>query len=171
MSTFSRTARRRIGLALGLVLIIATGLLLLSPRAEDQPKLKAIRAFPELRLRYPTLITNAGDHTNRMFVAQGAGAILLFANEQSVTETEMFLDLEQQVVCEGEQGLLGLAFHPDYRHNGEFFVYYSTTEAENTSVISRGTLSNHGGKCLQEDRWIGSNWRQQCGEPLRKAIA
>ncbi len=80
------------------VLVIAAALLLQPLQAEDLPKMKADRAFPELRPRYPTLITNAGDHSNRMFVAQGIGAILLFANKQNVTETEMFLDLEQQVV-------------------------------------------------------------------------
>ena len=56
----------------------------------------------------------------------------------------MFLDLEPQVVFEkkrNEEGLLGLAFHPSYKENGQFFVYYTTTDAPHTSVISRFRVS------------------------------
>jgi quinoprotein glucose dehydrogenase len=54
---------------------------------------------------------------------------------------KLFCDLEPQVVYtkeENEEGLLGLAFHPKFRENGEFFVYYTKKDAPpHTSVVSR----------------------------------
>jgi quinoprotein glucose dehydrogenase len=43
---------------------------------------------------------------------------------------------------ENEEGLLGLAFHPGYRENGQFFVYYSTTDSPHTTVVSRFRVSS-----------------------------
>ena len=60
------------------------------------------------------------------------------------TQTKIFLDIHSQVIyeeIENEEGLLGLAFHPKYKQNGTFFVYYTTTDAPHTSVISRFRVS------------------------------
>src|SRR5690606_20770310 len=43
---------------------------------------------------------------------------------------------------QNEEGFLGLAFHPNYKETGEFFVYYTTTDAAHTSVISRFRVSS-----------------------------
>jgi len=72
----------------------------------------------------PTVITApAGDE--RLFVAQRVGVIrILDANHQMLDPA--FIDLTDRVLAGGiEQGLLGLAFHPDYASNGRFFVYYT----------------------------------------------
>ncbi len=74
--------------------------------------------------RQPTVITApAGD--DRLFVAQRIGVIrILDANREMVDPA--FLDISDRVLAGGiEQGLLGLAFHPDYANNGRFFVYYT----------------------------------------------
>src|SRR5205823_2712537 len=44
---------------------------------------------------------------------------------------------------ENEEGFLGLAFHPKYRTNGEFFVFYTTKKAKLTNVVSRFRVSKN----------------------------
>jgi len=72
----------------------------------------------------PTVIT-APEGDDRLFVAQRVGVIrILDANRDLVDPA--FLDLTDRVLAGGiEQGLLGLAFHPEYASNGRFFVYYT----------------------------------------------
>ena len=75
-------------------------------------------------VRQPTVITApAGD--DRLFVVERVGVIrILDANREMLDPA--FLDLTDRVLAGGiEQGLLGLAFHPDYASNGRFFVYYT----------------------------------------------
>jgi glucose/arabinose dehydrogenase len=74
-----------------------------------------------------TYATQPEGEANRLFVIQKIGRIFIVENDSLVTEP--FLDLRDRVGAAGiEQGLLGLAFHPDYTTNGRFFVYYTDTE-------------------------------------------
>jgi quinoprotein glucose dehydrogenase len=105
---------------------------------------KTVRAFPELQFDRPIVVTYAKDGSNRVFVAAQKGQILVFPNDPAVEEASVFLDISSKVVYadkQNEEGLLGLAFHPDYKKNGEFFLYYTTTDAPLTSVISRFRVS------------------------------
>jgi glucose/arabinose dehydrogenase len=52
---------------------------------------------------------------------------MVFANADTVTTASVFLDISGAVRCCGEEGLIGLAFHPQYGSNGRFFVHYMTT--------------------------------------------
>jgi quinoprotein glucose dehydrogenase len=57
-----------------------------------------------------------------------------------VSEAKLFFNLQEKVSYkdkENEEGFLGMAFHPRFKENGEFFVYYTTTDAPHVSVISR----------------------------------
>ena len=99
------------------------------------PEIRALRVFPYLKIPLPVVFTHAGDGTNRIFVGSQLGVIHVFPNDQSVKNTSVFLDIQHKVVCLGEEGFLGLAFHPLYKTNGEFFVYYTTDDHQ--SVISR----------------------------------
>lgn len=104
------------------------------------------QAFPNLRINRPILLTHAGDGTNRVFVPSQLGTIHVFPNDPKVEEPKVFLDIESRVVYEdkeNEKGFLGLAFHPKYRENGQFFVYYALTGAPqpNTVVVSRFHVS------------------------------
>ena len=76
------------------------------------------RAFPNLELIRPIVVTHAGDGSNRVFVAEQEGAIKVFKNDQDVEEAEVFLDIHDKVVYadnQNEEGLLGFAFHPKYK--------------------------------------------------------
>ena len=106
---------------------------------------KAARAFKNLRFHLPVVITHAGDGSDRLFVAEQEGKVLVFPNQPDAKDAKVFLDIEDRVVYrerQNEEGLLGLAFHPDYKKNGEVYVYYTTADAPNTSVISRFKLSS-----------------------------
>jgi glucose/arabinose dehydrogenase len=92
----------------------------------------------------PIVLTHAGDGSNRLFVAAQRGVIHVFPNKNSVKQTKVFLDVSKQVVYkdkQNEEGLLGFAFHPKYKENGHFYLYYTTTDAPHTSVVTRFTVS------------------------------
>lgn len=82
--------------------------------------------FPNLSFVRPVDLQNAGDGSDRLFVVEQAGFIRVFDNDAATDSLRVFLDISGPVVCCGELGLLGLAFHPDYETNGFFFVYYET---------------------------------------------
>jgi glucose/arabinose dehydrogenase len=67
----------------------------------------------------PTAITHAGDSTGRLFVATQDGNIVVYDG----ANVSPFLTVPN-VDYVAESGLLGLAFHPDYRNNGFFYVFH-----------------------------------------------
>lgn len=92
-------------------------------------------------LTLPVVISNAGDE--RLFVVEQPGRIRIVNSDGSVRSTP-FLDIESRVDdAESEQGLLGLAFHPDYANNGHFYVYYTRDPGPGLdhSRVSRFTVS------------------------------
>jgi glucose/arabinose dehydrogenase len=79
------------------------------------------------------------DGSGRLFVIEKSGRIRIIQNGQLI-ETP-FLDITDRVQSTGnEQGLLGLAFHPQYAQNGRFFVNY--TDNNSQDVIARFQVSN-----------------------------
>ncbi len=80
----------------------------------------------------PVAIAQAGD--DRLFVVEQSGRIRIFAD--GALAPGNFLDIAGRVRAGGEQGLLGLAFHPRYAENGYLFVNY-TREGDGATVISR----------------------------------
>lgn len=85
----------------------------------------------------PTFVGNAGDE--RLFVVEQRGRIRVVSNGEVLPEP--FLDIHEQVgSSSNEQGLLSVAFHPDYASNGFFFVDY--TDRNGDTVISRWQVSD-----------------------------
>ena len=80
----------------------------------------------------PLAVTNAGDGSGRLFVAEQGGAVYIVKGG-SVTSTP-FLDISGQVSGGSEQGLLGIAFHPDFPADNRVFVDY--TNAAGDTVVS-----------------------------------
>jgi glucose/arabinose dehydrogenase len=97
-------------------------------------------AFPQLTFNQPVGITNAADGTNRLFVVGQTGVISVFENSATATEATIFLNITDRVLYGGEQGLLGLAFHPNYTQNGYFYVDYVAANPTRT-VIARYTAT------------------------------
>jgi len=85
----------------------------------------------------PVGIAAAGDGSGRLFIVEKPGRIRIVQDGAPVGSA--FLDITGRVRSSGsEQGLLGLAFHPDYAENGFFFVNY--TDAQGDTVLSRFTV-------------------------------
>ncbi|KRT72115.1 MAG: hypothetical protein XU12_C0025G0005 [Deltaproteobacteria bacterium CSP1-8] len=82
----------------------------------------------------PVHVTHAGDGSGRVFVVEQAGTIRTLDNAAAAP----FLDIRDRVLSGGEQGLLGLAFSPDYVTNGEFYVNYTrNVNLDGATVIAR----------------------------------
>ncbi|HEY9010069.1 MAG TPA: PQQ-dependent sugar dehydrogenase [Devosia sp.] len=82
-------------------------------------------------LDLPLFATSAGDE--RLFIVEQTGRIRILADGKLVDTP--FLDISGSVSTGNEQGLLGLAFHPDYSQNGRFFINY-TDKAGDTQVVA-----------------------------------
>jgi glucose/arabinose dehydrogenase len=88
----------------------------------------------------PLVLTHASDGSNRVFVATQHGVIHVFPNDQKATKTKIFLDIQDRVTYrddQNEEGFLGLAFPPDYRKTGHFYVYYTPKKEKNVNYLSR----------------------------------
>jgi len=116
----------------------ACALSFLIPMATFSPALGAIQLQPILTgLSSPLYVTHAGDGTNRLFIVEQGGRILVL--QPGATMATVFLDITAKVLSPpsggGEQGLLGLAFHPQYAMNRRFFVNY-TRRPDGATVIA-----------------------------------
>ena len=114
----------------------------------------------------PVAIENCGD--SRLFIVQESGQIFI-ADSSGTRLSTPFLDISKKVTYSGEQGLLGLAFDPDYKTNGYYYVYYinktgstqvsrfkvrtgypnfSSTESEKFILQIAQPFTNHKGGCI-----------------------
>ena len=108
------------------------------------------RAYSQLRFDRPIYLTGAGDESGRIFVVEQGGVVRWFSKNAEAPTSRVFLDISKLVSRRGnEEGLIGFAFHPDFKNNGQLFCHYSsnahrTGEKEVASnVISRFTVSNN----------------------------
>lgn len=114
----------------------------------DSNALTATLSLIASRVKAPTMLTAAGDGTNRLFVADQPGKIYIIENGKLLQTP--FLDLTSKMVkinpLYDERGLLGLAFHPNYEVNGRFFVYYSgpitVQGVDHESIIAEYSVSS-----------------------------
>lgn len=98
------------------------------------------RAFND-RTVYLTEVPGPGE---RLAVVNQAGTIVTFRNNPAVEEFDVLLDISDSVSRDGnEEGLLGLAFDPDFAVNGRFYVYYSAADPRR-SVLSRFVVGDAG---------------------------
>jgi glucose/arabinose dehydrogenase len=88
----------------------------------------------------PTAVTNAGDGSDRLFVVERGGRIWIVNRNRTVAPIP-FLDIASRVVSSGEQGLLGLAFHPQYAETGRFYVAY-TRQADGADIVAEYRVSS-----------------------------
>ena len=88
-------------------------------------------------LDQPVFVTHAGDGSGRLFVVEKTGRIRLLVDGE--LRPEPFLDLSGLVSAGFEQGILGLAFAPDYADSGFFFVNY--TDRGGDTVVARYRVS------------------------------
>jgi glucose/arabinose dehydrogenase len=90
------------------------------------------RVIPKLELvarhlTAPVAMEVPKDGSGRIFICEQTGRIRVISN--NAPEEKPFLDLQARIASistgYSEKGLLGMCFHPDFKKNGRFFVYYS----------------------------------------------
>ncbi len=96
-------------------------------------------------LSSPIEFVNAQDGTNRVFIVQKGGTVRLY--DQNFTFVSVFLTIpSSSLLTGGEQGLLSVAFHPDYETNGFFYVYFVNSsgnlELDRYKVSATPTLAD-----------------------------
>ena len=129
----------------------------LSSRVESEsPRPSFVAAIPDAQnvqltliadgFDRPLFVTHAGDGSGRLFVVEQTGFIHIIKNGEVLEEP--FLDVSQfahwlysydNMSGYSENGLLGMAFHPNYSENGYFFINY--TDYEGDSVLERYRVS------------------------------
>lgn len=108
----------------------------------DLGKYNIVQAFPHLAaITNPVELTAPGDGTNRVFVVSQKGTIHEFAGTGDVSVKNVFLDISSKVTASGEMGLLGLAFSPNYKTDGFFYVNYVRKNPATETVIARYKVS------------------------------
>ncbi|NUP11338.1 MAG: hypothetical protein HOW73_35275 [Polyangiaceae bacterium] len=80
----------------------------------------------------PVQITSAPGQPEKLFVVTKNGQIRIIENGEVLATP--FLDISDIITTASEQGLLGLAFHPDYEKNGRFFIHYSNGDNGDSTV-------------------------------------
>jgi quinoprotein glucose dehydrogenase len=113
---------------------ILTLLLISTASAADKVKLTPL--YPNLKMDKPTAMVIPPDGMNRMFLVQQRGKIIILPQDEAADAAKTFLDLEQRGMeakdGKFEEGLLGLAFHPQFKDNGKFYLAYSMQDMKRT---------------------------------------
>jgi len=174
------------------VALVAT----LPAAAAAKPKLGNGKGGVELRklgeFDSPMYVESAPGSKKLLFVVEQAGTISVVRGKRTLATP--FLDIRDRVECCGEEGLLSVAFAPDYKRSGRFYVYYTArggkfnrlaefrrstpTTADPSSArtvieFAHPTFSNHNGGQLQfgpdGHLYIGTGDGGGGGDPDRNA--
>ncbi len=105
----------------------------------ESPAAITLQPFITTGLSSPVFMTRATDRSQRLFIVQQGGLIRVV--QPGSTTPTTFLDITGPVLSGGERGLLGLAFHPQYRTNRRFFVYYTADSPAGAIKISEFQVS------------------------------
>ena len=89
------------------------------------------------QVQYANGIVNAGDGSNRLFIVQQEGQIVVSEGMSK----KVFLDISDLTDMDGEQGLIGLVFAPDYATSGLFYVQY-TGVGDGRTVVAEYQVSS-----------------------------
>ena len=116
-------------------ILLLFSLVFFAGSAYAQPKVQLTSVITGLNL--PMQLINAGDGSNRIFIVQKEGTVLVY--NQNYVSQGVFLTLTDLLTTD-EHGLLSMVFHPDYQTNGLFFVYY--TNLDGNLVLKRFKVSS-----------------------------
>jgi hypothetical protein len=117
----------------------------------------------------PVNVAAAGDDSGRLFVVERIGRIRVIDRDGNLLD-EPFLDLTELVQSDYlEQGILGLAFHPDYKNNGRFYVNFTDFHTNGDTFVMEFRVSEDNpnvadrasGRLLMafDQPYVNHNWR------------
>ena len=94
--------------------------------AQPLPKVEFRPVFPNLKIDRLVWLSEAPDGSGRFFVVGQAGKILVFKKDSDGSDAKEFLNIEDRhPYFENEDGLMSIAFHPGFKTNGLFYIYYN----------------------------------------------
>jgi glucose/arabinose dehydrogenase len=88
----------------------------------------------------PLLVTAPPQDRRRVFIVQQGGRVMIVRGGRKLARP--FLDISSLVTAGGEQGLLGLAFAPDYARTKRFYVYYTARDGSQNVVAYRAATAD-----------------------------
>ena len=94
--------------------------------AQSLPTIKLQPVFPQLTTERPVWMSEAPDGSHRMFIVYQDGLILVVKKGSDGSDAKEFLNIvSRNPHFENEDGLMSIAFHPGFKTNGLFYVYYN----------------------------------------------
>jgi len=113
------------------------------PASPPSTVIQLVPAFGTLSFSEPVCLATPPGNTKQLFVCEKGGILKVIPDVTATTPTASTVLGPANVTSDGEQGLLGLAFHPSYATNGYFYVFYSVTQSFSVyQRVSRFTMSN-----------------------------
>ncbi|MEM6915395.1 MAG: PQQ-dependent sugar dehydrogenase [Verrucomicrobiota bacterium] len=124
------------------VLVVTLSLAFSSPLLAELPPLKLQPIYENVEITRPISVQVPNDGTGRRFLTEQTGKIKLLPEDETNGENMVFLDLTDsiQVDRDFEEGLLGLAFHPNFAETGTFYVTFSR-QGPKRLVLAEYTVS------------------------------
>ena len=101
-------------------------------------KLQPKRVFESVgSIKLPAAVVVAPDGSGRQFLVEQGGKIIILPADSSAGEAKTFLDLSGRNLIDKafEEGLLGLAFHPEFQENGKFYIYHTQQAPKRTRLV------------------------------------
>ncbi|HSY74678.1 MAG TPA: PQQ-dependent sugar dehydrogenase, partial [Dongiaceae bacterium] len=103
--------------------------------AQPLPKIEFQQVFTNLHIQRLVWMSGAPDGSGRFFAVNQAGKILVFKKDSDGGDAKEFLNIEDRhPYFENEDGLLSLAFHPGFKTNGLFYIYYTQKNDTNQNA-------------------------------------
>jgi glucose/arabinose dehydrogenase len=132
-------------------------------------------AFTKIQVHRPVAIVIPPDGSNRLFLVQQRGKILILPKDESTSEAKVFLDFTDRKMeapkGDFEMGLLGLAFHPKFAENRKFYVYYTGSDMMRSIISELHVSKDDPSKAdLSTERVLLEQpqpfWNHNCGNLL-----
>jgi len=113
-------------------------------------KISLKRVFSKIRFKTPIAMAYAPDNSGRLFILEQKGRI--YAISGNITKKRLFLDISKRTILKGDSGLLGMAFDPDFKNSGEFFVLYTSKKGLDSYEQSRVHHAIHVSRFTQSSK-------------------
>jgi len=109
--------------------------------AQPLPQVRLLPVFSALKLDRPIWMSEAPDHSGRLFIVEQAGRILIMPKGADGAGGREFLNIvERHPFVDNEEGLLSMAFHPGFSTNGLFYIYYNQQNSNPQALFPRRSV-------------------------------
>jgi glucose/arabinose dehydrogenase len=103
--------------------------------AQPLPEIELKPVFPGLQIDRPVWMSEAPDGSGRFFFVGQAGKIMVVKKDSDGGDAKEFLNIEDRhPYFENEDGLMSIAFHPGFKTNGLFYIYYTQKNSEDQNL-------------------------------------